>query len=433
MITLYDTKTREKQLFVPLNPEKIGLYLCGPTVYDLAHIGNARNAIVFDVLVRLLRKLYPNSEIKYVRNITDIDDKINNKAIELGVDISEITSKTIVQYHEDMASLFVLPPDVEPRATEHIDEMIMITERLIHNHHAYVSQGHVLFDVHSNHNRDVLTKTITTEPDNDLTPEYKKHIEDFVLFKPSSSEFPGWNSPWGRIRPGWHLECTAMTWKHLGSDFDIHGGGVDLIFPHHENEISQSCCAFPGTNYANYWVHNQMILVDGKKMSKSLGNFKTIRDVLKMVPGEALRYFILKTHYRSTLDFTVDSLYESKRELDKFYRVLENHVPNSLSYIEPALLDDLNIPLMISVMHQYVKENKLDELYNAGKLIGIFNHTSEEWFRGDIETRILGLIEERNQARINKDFAKSDEIRNQLKNEGIILEDLSTGTTWRKS
>ncbi len=422
-------------LFKPLDASNVKVYLCGPTVYDLAHLGNARNAVVFDVLVRMLRFCYPN--VTYVRNITDIDDKIINKAIETGVDIDTITSKTIIQYHEDMASLFVMPPNIEPRATEHIPEMIMIVEKLIQKGHAYISDGHVLFSVKSDKSRGILANIIPQDSIARIEKaDYKIDQEDFVLFKPTHSGLPGWDSPWGKVLPGWHLECSAMTWKHLGTDFDIHGGGVDLIFPHHENEISQSCCAFPGSNYANYWIHNQMVLVDGKKMSKSLGNFKTVRDLLEIVPGEALRFFLLKTHYRSEVDFTIDGLLTAKKELDGFYRRLSDDMfaidirdQSKYSNFMELLRNDLNIPGAISDLHHLQNPNVL---WTMGKLLGLFNYTPEEWFRGDVEVEILQLIEERNMARAAKDFKKSDEIRKSLFDRGIILEDLPTKTVWRK-
>ena len=280
---LYNTKTRAKQAFVPLDAGNVRLYLCGPTVYDLPHIGNARNAVMFDILVRLLRLLYPR--VTYVRNITDIDDKINARAAATGEAIAAITTRTTAEYHTDMAALFVLPPDIEPRATAHIPEIIMIIERLVASGHAYEAEGHVLFAVNSDRDYGSFSghalEELIAGARVDVAP-YKREPGDFVLWKPSSADLPGWDSPWGRGRPGWHIECSAMSWRHLGENFDIHGGGDDLIFPHHENEIAQSTCAFPGSGFANVWVHNRMLLVNGEKMSKSLGNFRTVRDVLEI-------------------------------------------------------------------------------------------------------------------------------------------------------
>jgi cysteinyl-tRNA synthetase len=304
-LSLHNTRTRRQEVFAPIDPANVRVYLCGPTVYDLAHIGNARNVVVFDILVRLLRLLYPR--VTYVRNITDIDDKINARAAASGESIALITARTTADYHADMAALYALPPDIEPRATGHIAEIIMIIGRLLEHNNAYAAEGHVLFAVNSDPD---YGKFSGRSPEDliagarvDVAP-YKREPGDFVLWKPSTPELPGWESPWGRGRPGWHIECSAMSWRHLGESFDIHGGGDDLIFPHHENEIAQSCCAFPGSGFARFWVHNRMLLVNGEKMSKSLGNFKTIRDVLGLAPPEAIRLLLIRTHYRATLDFT---------------------------------------------------------------------------------------------------------------------------------
>ncbi len=313
-LTLYNTRTRTKEIFRPIDPENVRVYLCGPTVYDRAHIGNARNVVVFDILVRLLRRLYP--KVTYVRNITDIDDKINARAKERGESIDVVTQGPIRAYHEDMGALFALPPDIEPRATDHLPEIIEIIERLIAGGHAYEAEGHVLFSVESDKD---YGKFSGRSPEDliagarvDVAP-YKRDPGDFVLWKPSTDDLPGWDSPWGRGRPGWHIECSAMSHKHLGENFDIHGGGDDLIFPHHENEIAQSCCAFPGSTFANVWVHNRMLLVNGEKMSKSLGNFRVLHDVLAVAPGEAVRFLLMRSHYRSTLDFSDAGLVEAKK------------------------------------------------------------------------------------------------------------------------
>ena len=323
-LRLHNSLTRQKERFVPLDPAHVRMYVCGPTVYDLAHIGNARPVVVFDVLARLLRLLYPR--VTYVRNVTDVDDKINARAHESGEPIGAITARTTADYHADMAALGAMPPDIEPRATAHIADMIAIIERLIASGHAYVADGHVLFAVGS---FAAYGRLSGRSPDEllagariDVAP-YKRDAGDFVLWKPSSADLPGWDSPWGRGRPGWHIECSAMSWRYLGESFDIHGGGTDLIFPHHENEIAQSVCAFPGSRFARVWLHNGMLLVNGEKMSKSLGNFRTVRDVLARAPAEAARLLLLRAHYRAALDFSDQALAESRRELDRFYRALE--------------------------------------------------------------------------------------------------------------
>jgi cysteinyl-tRNA synthetase len=444
-LSLHNTRTRRLEVFTPIDPANVRVYLCGPTVYDLAHIGNARNVVVFDILVRLLRRLYPR--VTYVRNITDIDDKINARSAASGEPIAAITARTTADYHADMAALFNLPPDIEPRATGHIHEIIMIAERLIENGNAYEAAGHVLFAVNSD--RD-YGKFSGRSPEDliagarvDVAP-YKRDPGDFVLWKPSMPDLPGWDSPWGRGRPGWHIECSAMSWRHLGESFDIHGGGDDLIFPHHENEIAQSCCAFPGSGFARVWVHNRMLLVNGEKMSKSLGNFKTIRDVLDVAPPEAIRLLLIRTQYRATLDFTDTALREAKKELDRFYRALATHpgvavaaaIP--LSVLAP-LCDDLNTPGAIAGLHELAEAaiagdaQAASDLLAAGEILGLLNHTPDEWFRGDRYCgKIEGLIAEREAARAAKNFARADEIRKSLEAEGILLEDNASGTTWRK-
>ncbi len=445
-IFLHDTKTRRKRAFVPLDPAHVRIYLCGTTVYDLAHIGNARNVVVFDVLVRLLRMVFPR--VTYVRNITDIDDKINARSVATGEPISTITARTAAAYEADMAALYALPPDVEPRATEHIPEIIDIAERLIGNGHAYEAAGHVLFAVNSDPD---YGKFSGRSPEDllagarvDVAP-YKREPGDFVLWKPSSPELPGWQSPWGRGRPGWHIECSAMARKHLGENFDIHGGGDDLIFPHHENEIAQSCCAFPGSIFSNFWLHNRMVQLNGEKMSKSLGNFLTVRDGLAKAPGEAIRLLLLRAHYRSTLDFSEAGLQECKRELDRFYRALApfpglKPAETVSDLVLDALCDDLNTPSAIAGLHQLANsaiqgvEKSARELLASGRLLGLFNVTPEEWFRSDGDAKkIDGLIEERRLARVEKNFARADEIRKVLEANGIVLEDTPNGTTWRKT
>ena len=316
-LTFHNSQTRRLETFVPADPSHVRLYVCGPTVYDLPHLGNLRSNVVFDVLARLLRHEFPR--VTYVRNITDVDDKINARAASSGLSIAEITARTTADFHADMAAIGNLPPDEEPRATAHIPEMIGVIARLIADGHAYVAEGHVLFAVAKFAGYGALSGR---SPDELLAgarvdvAAYKHHPGDFVLWKPSPLDLPGWDSPWGRGRPGWHIECSAMSWRYLGESFDIHGGGSDLIFPHHENERAQSLCAFPGSTFARIWLHNGMLQVGGEKMSKSLGNFFTLRDVLQRAPAEAVRLLVLRTHYRATLDFTEAALAEARHEMD---------------------------------------------------------------------------------------------------------------------
>ncbi|MCF3946659.1 cysteine--tRNA ligase [Acidiphilium sp. AL] len=446
-IRLHNTKSRRREAFVPIDPGHVKLYVCGPTVYDHVHIGNARPVVVFDVLVRLLRQVFPR--VTYVRNITDIDDKINAKSRETGEAIASITARTTEWYHRDMAALFALPPDIEPRATGHIVEIVAIIERLIERGHAYEAEGHVLFAVKSDAEYGAFSGR---SPDEllagarvDVAP-YKRDPGDFVLWKPSTGELPGWDSPWGRGRPGWHIECSAMSWKHLGESFDIHGGGDDLIFPHHENEIAQSTCAFPGSGFARYWLHNRMLLVNGEKMSKSLGNFITVGQALERAPGEVIRFLLLKTHYRSTLDFTDAALLEAKRELDRFYRALAAHCDWAVANTVPdsvllPLADDLNTPGAIAALHTLADaalagdRNAASSLKAAGAILGVFNHRPADWFRGDDAdtARIEAAIAERIAARRARDFTRADAIRAELADSGIILEDSPAGTSWRRA
>jgi cysteinyl-tRNA synthetase len=443
-LMLHNSLTRRKERFVPLDPGHVRMYVCGPTVYDLAHIGNARPAVVFDVLARLLRRLYPR--VTYVRNITDVEDKINERARESGESIGSITARTTADYHADMAAVGALPPDQEPRATAHIPEMIAIIERLIAGNHAYEAEGHVLFSVASypeyghlsGHTPDELLAGARI----DVAP-YKRDAGDFVLWKPSDEQTPGWDSPWGRGRPGWHIECSAMSWKYLGETFDIHGGGQDLIFPHHENEIAQSCCAFPGSGFARYWLHNGMLLVNGEKMSKSLGNFFTVRDVLAKAPGEAIRLLLLRGQYRGTLDFSDAALIEARRELDRFYRALERS-PSPITGEIPlpvleALCDDLNTPLAMSGMHALADAalagnmSAASALRAAGHVMGLLQVSPVVWFQGGHDLGVIQkAIEERLAARKARNFARADAIRDELAARGIVLEDGPGGTTtWR--
>ena len=363
-LTLHNSLTRREEEFAPIDPGHVRIYVCGPTVYDLAHLGNARPVIVFDVLVRLLRRMFPR--VTYVRNITDVDDKINARALESGEPIESITARTTADFHADMAALGALPPDVEPRATQSIAPMIALIEKLIARGHAYAADGHVLFSVGS---FPEYGKLSGRSPDEllagariDVAP-YKRDAGDFVLWKPSPPELPGWDSPWGRGRPGWHIECSAMSWQALGEIFDIHGGGHDLIFPHHENELAQSRCAFGTPRMANYWLHNGMLRVDGEKMSKSLGNFLTVRDILARGPwaGEAFRLMVLKTHYRQELDFSFERLEEAKAELDDDYAMLarapappemEAVRAEMAEWVLEPLLSDLNTALALTRLRE---------------------------------------------------------------------------------
>ncbi len=443
---LHNFVSRRKEAFQPIDASHVRMYVCGPTVYDLAHIGNARPVVVFDVLARLLRRLYPR--VTYVRNVTDVDDKINNRAKASGEPIAAVTARTLADYHADIAALGNLPPDIEPRATAHIAEMIMIIERLIASGHAYAAEGHVMFSVPSFAN---YGKFSGRSPDEllagarvDVAP-YKRDSGDFVLWKPSTDDLPGWNSPWGRGRPGWHIECSAMSWKHLGESFDIHGGGTDLIFPHHENEVAQSLCAFPGSSFARTWVHNGMLVINGEKMSKSLGNFFTIREVLAKAPAEAARLLLLKSHYRGLLDFSDAALIEARKELDRFYRALERTPPAGEAEIPAALLealcDDLNTPLALSTMHSLADAAMAGDaaaasgLREAGAVLGLLQTEPAVWFRGegDDSAAIEAAIAERIAARKAKDFARADAIRKELTDKGIQLEDSATGTIWRRS
>jgi cysteinyl-tRNA synthetase len=443
-LMLHNSLTREKERFTPLDPSHVRMYVCGPTVYDLAHLGNARPVVVFDVLARLLRRLYPR--VTYARNITDVEDKINDRARESGESIGAITARTTADYQTDMAAVGALPPDVEPRATAHILEMIDIIERLVAGGHAYEAQGHVLFAVASysayGHLSGHAPEELLAGARIDVAP-YKRDPGDFVLWKPSDEQTPGWESPWGRGRPGWHIECSAMSWRYLGENFDIHGGGRDLIFPHHENEIAQSCCAFPGSGFARVWLHNGMLLVNGEKMSKSLGNFFTVRDVLAKAPGEAIRLLLLRGHYRGTLDFSDAALIEARHELDRFYRALERHATSASDAIPSAVLaalcDDLNTPLALSSMHALADAalagdaRAAADLRAAGDVLGLLQAPPAAWFQaaaGDA-TAIEQAIAERLSARRARDFARADAIRADLAVRGIVLEDGPGGTTWR--
>ncbi len=452
-VQFHNTLSRRKEEFRPLDPEHVRLYVCGPTVYDYPHIGNARPAVVFDVLYRLLRWLYPR--VTYVRNITDIDDKINARAAEAGKTIREVTEVTAKDYQDNMAAIGALPPDVEPRATEHVAQMIEITEILIRKGHAYAAEGHVLFNVPSMPDYGGLSRRNREEQIDgarvDVAP-YKKDPADFVLWKPSGEGTPGWDSPWGYGRPGWHIECSAMSHTHLGEVFDIHGGGLDLIFPHHENEIAQSRCAFGTAAMANLWMHNGFVTVEGEKMSKSLGNFYTVQDLLKDWPGEVIRYALLAAHYRAPLDYSKQGLSEARAALDRLYQALRgiegaNGDATPSPDVVAALSDDLNTPLAIARLHEMTgalnkagtdeeKTVLAGELLASAKLLGLLWSDPEAWFQGSGDevdgAGIEAMIEARAAARAARDFAEADRIRDALKDMGIVLEDGAGGTTWKR-
>jgi len=443
-IKIYNTLTKKLESFEPIDKNNIRIYVCGPTVYDLIHIGNARPIVVFDVLVRLMREVYP--KVTYVRNITDVDDKINNQASKNNESISELTARTIDAFNQDAESLCAQKPDVEPRATMHISEMLAIISKLIDSGYAYISQNHVLFSVSSMKDYGKLSGRSLDELIDGARVEigeYKKNPADFILWKPAQKDEPGWNSEFGRGRPGWHIECSAMSAKYLGEQFDIHGGGLDLIFPHHENEIAQSCCAFEKKYLAKYWMHNGYITVNGEKMSKSLGNFITVRDALADYPGETIRYSLLSGHYRSPIDFSFNALKESQNALDGLYRSIENaSKSDSLDDIFiSALSNDLNTPLAISRIHELSRQaNKGSKeaaslLLACGNLLGLLNSDPINWFKDDKKfnkNEIEELIILRNEARKNQNFILADKIRDDLEVKGIIIEDNAQGTNWRK-
>ncbi len=440
-LVVHNSLSGRKERFEPIDPARVRMYVCGPTVYDYAHIGNARPIIVFDVLFRLLRHLYGEAHVTYVRNITDVDDKINARAAAEGVPISAITARTTRQFHADIGQLNVLPPTVEPRATEHIAEMQEIIRRLIAAGCAYVAEGHVLYDVSAKPDYGILSKRSLEEMIAGARVEvapYKKNPMDFVLWKPSKEGEPAWDSPWGPGRPGWHIECSAMSWKHLGETFDIHGGGIDLKFPHHENEIAQSTCAFRTPYMAKYWMHNGFLQVEGEKMSKSLGNFITIHALLQEWPGEVLRLNMLRTHYRAPLDWTRKGLQESRKVLDKWYRAIGDVEPAAApdAAVVAALCDDLNTPRAIAELHRLQREGRAAELKASAALLGLLPMTESEWRQAtapkvevDAE-EIERLIAERAEARARKDWATADRIRDELAARGIVLKDGPEGTTW---
>ncbi|AMU98821.1 cysteinyl-tRNA synthetase [Xanthomonas citri pv. fuscans] len=472
-LRLHNNLTRRVEPFAPLDPSSPTLYVCGPTVYNYAHIGNARGPVVFDVLAALLRRRY--GALRYARNITDVDDKINAAAQAQGVPISTITDRFAAIYRQDMAALGVVPPDIEPEATAHIPQIVAMIDQLIANGHAYAAEGHVLFSVSS---FDGYGKLSRRDPDEmlagarvDVAP-YKRDPGDFVLWKPSSDDLPGWESPWGRGRPGWHIECSAMAAAHLGPTIDIHAGGVDLQFPHHENEIAQSECAHGGATFARFWLHNGMLNFSGAKMSKSLGNIETVHELIARHPPEALRYALLSAHYRQPLDWSDGLIEQAKNTLDRLYgtlrdlAALETESGGDVAIsktipaeVESALDDDLNTPLALSVMASIASDARAlrselmhsgqasarmaqlqaarAKLLGAGVALGLLQQDPAAWFSrgtdvGD-DARITALVEERSAAKKAKDFARADAIRKQLADEGIVLEDTPQGVRWKRA
>ncbi len=457
-LCLTDTMMRTKEPFAPANPDHVTMYVCGPTVYNFAHIGNARPAVVFDVLYRLLKRRF--GRVVYARNFTDVDDKINAAATEAGQPISFVTERYIEAYHADMASLGVLTPDLEPRVTEHVDEIIGMVERLIARSHAYAVEGHVLFHVPSfsaygalsgrNRREMIAGSRVEVAP-------YKRDPADFVLWKPSTPDLPGWESPWGRGRPGWHIECSAMIERHLGVSIDIHGGGQDLIFPHHENEIAQGTCAHDGKTYCRYWVHNGFVTVGGRKMSKSLGNVLLVRDLLGEGPGEAIRFALLGAHYRQPLDWSTGGLAQARRGLDRLYGVLRDLgdapdiacPPGLLDAFVAALEDDLNFPRAIAELFRTAKAARRvttvadraaykAALRDAGCLLGLLQQDPAGWFGQptgeDRDTaRIRRLVEARLAARSARDYVTADRIRDELAALGVVVQDRADGPAWQRT
>lgn len=453
-VYLHNTLTRRKEEFKPIDPKKVRIYFCGPTVYNYAHIGNARACVVYNQLVKVLRHAYGQQHVQYVSNLTDIDDKIIEAAKQSGEKIDVITKKYAQIYNEDMAALGAEKPDFQPRATDYIPQMLAMIRKLIDSGHAYAAEGHVLFSVPSwpdygklsRRNRDDMIAGARVE----VAP-YKKDPADFILWKPSTPEQPGWDSPYGRGRPGWHLECSAMNETINGNHFDIHTGGEDLIFPHHENEIAQSVCAHGGETYVNYWMHNGWLMVEGQKMAKSAGNVVLVHDLIKRMPGEAIRFALLSAHYRQPFDWTEELLQQCKRTLDRYYGLLRDVKDivaadlDAPQTVVDALKDDLNTPQAfaeLAVIAKVLSTAKTEAekaeakggLLAAGKLMGLLQQDAVAWFKGDtgLESNIEELINERNQAKKNKDYKKADQIRRDLETAGIILEDTPTETRWKR-
>ena len=450
VLRLHNTLTRKKENFIPIDPDHVRVYACGPTVYGRIHVGNARPIVVFDVLVRLLRLRHP--KVTYVRNITDVDDKINRRAAERGITIDDLCLETIKAFHNDTARLGACDPDIEPRATHHIDEMQAMITTLIEKGHAYEVNGHVLFQVSTMNAYGALSRRSMNDMIAGARVEvapYKREAADFILWKPSNDGQPGWSSPWGWGRPGWHIECSAMAKTYLGEVFDIHAGGLDLIFPHHENEIAQSCCAHDGTYMAHYWLHNGFVTMNDEKMSKSLGNIVTVTDAADKYRGETLRAALLSAHYRAPLDLSANAMRDARNGLDRMYRAVgeATAMPDRVDEeFTSCLLDDLNTPAALARLHELAGlANKgvagADEaLKSSAALLGLLEKTASAWAKAEEavtkdaidDSAIDLLIMARKQARADRDFAKADEIRDQLTKAGIILEDSIDGTTWRR-
>lgn len=456
-LRLYNTLTRQLERFAPADPARATMYLCGPTVYNYAHIGNARPPVVFGLLARLLRAQFP--ELRYARNVTDVDDKINAAAAALDVPIEVITSRYLAAYHDDMRAIGAVDdsaPDVEPRATGHIGGIVRMCERLIASGHAYAAEGHVLFSVESYAGYGRLSRRTLKEmiagARVDVAP-YKRHPADFVLWKPSTPDLPGWDSPWGRGRPGWHIECSVMAEAELGDTIDIHAGGADLMFPHHENEVAQSVCAHGGVEFARFWLHNGFVTVEGRKMSKSLGNVLLITDLCKQVPGEALRYLLLNAHYRQPLDWSDSALKQARTTLDRLYGALRdladvdaNVAAGQADSVRDALADDINTPMALAALSELARDAQRAEgpaaraiakgrLLAAGRWLGLLQQDPQQWFQGagaDIDAaRLDDLLAQRQAARAARDFARADAIRQQLAAEGIVIEDTVQGARWK--
>ncbi len=458
-LILHNSLTRQREPFVAVDPSRVTMYACGPTVYNYAHIGNARPAVLFDLLARVLRLSYPR--VIYARNITDVDDKINEAAAQLGVPISVITDRYTAAYHADMSALGVGPPDVEPRATGTIGPIIAMVEGLIAKGHAYAAEGHVLFAVSTFADYGRLSRRSVEEMIAGARVEvapYKRDPVDFVLWKPSPPELPGWDSPWGRGRPGWHIECSAMIKTHLGETIDIHCGGIDLLFPHHENEIAQSTCAHDGATFARYWLHNGFVTVDGRKMSKSLGNVQLVNDLRKRWPTEALRLMLLNAHYRQPLDWSDTAMLQAVRTLDRWYAVVQeledvtvDATPTRPESVLAALHDDLNTPRALAALGELAtaarraegpaaRQARKQELIAAGRLLGLLGQSAQDWFAqsrpvstrdpAEVE-RIQALVDARQAAKQARDYARADRIRAELTAIGVLVEDTPQGPRWR--
>ena len=449
-ISLYNSLTHRVEPFAPTDPQRVTMYLCGPTVYNYVHIGNARGPVVFDVLTQLLRRHYPN--VVYARNITDVDDKINAASQSQGVPIGTITARFTQAYREDMAALGVAPPDIEPHATTHIAPIISMIQALLDNGHAYVNADHVLFAIDSF----AAYGALSGRDPGDLiagsrveVAQYKGNPGDFVLWKPSTPELPGWDSPWGRGRPGWHIECSAMSAAHLGETIDIHAGGIDLLFPHHENEIAQSTCAHGGKVFARWWLHNGMLTFDGRKMSKSLGNVLLVHELLQQYPAEALRLRLLSGHYRQPLDWSDTAIQQATSTLDGWYRVLRDVADVPLQdgpvpvpeRLEAALCDDLNTPQALAELSVLADNARRDRstaakaaLLGGAAALGLLRQSAQTWFRRGESTvdaaHVEDLLRERREARDSRDFVRADAIRDELAALGIAIEDSAQGTRW---